>query len=309
MENYFGQNGFTWFIGVVEDRMDPEKLGRVRVRCLGHHSPDILDIPRDHLPWSTVMAPTTNPSMNGLGSTPPFLVEGSWVTGFFLDQFRQESVIVGSLPGYNNPTEDALGKDGFKDPAGLYPRKDHSETMDTNVLSDFEIEESPNHPSLKWRNENLIKDVPTATKPNQGEATKWNELETLNKSKYPLNHVKESESGHIMEIDDTPENERLLDYHRTGTFNEIRPDGTKLSKIVGDEYEIIIKDKNVLISGNCNITVNGNCNQLIKGDYALEVMGSYTEKIHGDQHTLVTGRCDIDAGPNLELTAGRIDLN
>ncbi len=35
MNNYFmGQDGFNWFVGVVEDRADPEKAGRVRVRCL-----------------------------------------------------------------------------------------------------------------------------------------------------------------------------------------------------------------------------------------------------------------------------------
>ena len=29
---------FTWFMGVVEDRMDPEMMGRVRVRCFGFHT-------------------------------------------------------------------------------------------------------------------------------------------------------------------------------------------------------------------------------------------------------------------------------
>ena len=134
MENYFGKNGFIWFVGVVEDRMDPEKLGRVRVRCLGHHSPDKIDIPTNHLSWSTVMAPTTNPSMNGLGSTPPFLVEGSWVTGFFVDQFKQECIIVGSLPGFNFPSEDSDNKDGFKDPNGVYPRSG-TDPEDTNKLA------------------------------------------------------------------------------------------------------------------------------------------------------------------------------
>ena len=33
-ENYFmGMDGFVWFTGVVEDRNDPSKLGRVKVRC------------------------------------------------------------------------------------------------------------------------------------------------------------------------------------------------------------------------------------------------------------------------------------
>ena len=31
-----GQDGFNWFVGVVEDRADPEKAGRVRVRCLSN---------------------------------------------------------------------------------------------------------------------------------------------------------------------------------------------------------------------------------------------------------------------------------
>ena len=32
----FGKN-LVWFVGVVEDRMDPNFLGRVKVRCFGYH--------------------------------------------------------------------------------------------------------------------------------------------------------------------------------------------------------------------------------------------------------------------------------
>ena len=40
-ENYFmGLDGFVWFTGVVEDRQDPKRLGRVRVRVLGMHTED-----------------------------------------------------------------------------------------------------------------------------------------------------------------------------------------------------------------------------------------------------------------------------
>ena len=57
-ENYFmGLDGFVWFTGVVEDRNDPSKLGRVRVRCLGFHTDDLVDIPTADLPWATVMHP------------------------------------------------------------------------------------------------------------------------------------------------------------------------------------------------------------------------------------------------------------
>ena len=35
LNDFMGIDGFRWFIGVVEDRNDPEKASRVRVRCFG----------------------------------------------------------------------------------------------------------------------------------------------------------------------------------------------------------------------------------------------------------------------------------
>ena len=49
MENFYGKDGFIWFTGVVEDRDDPDKLGRVRVRCVGYHTDDVTKIPTDFL--------------------------------------------------------------------------------------------------------------------------------------------------------------------------------------------------------------------------------------------------------------------
>ena len=51
MQNFMGKDGFQWFVGVVEDRQDPKKVGRVRVRCLGYHSENVSDLPTDRLPW------------------------------------------------------------------------------------------------------------------------------------------------------------------------------------------------------------------------------------------------------------------
>ena len=44
-KNFIGLEGFIWWIGVVEDRHDPEQLGRVRVRCFGWHTEDKNKIP------------------------------------------------------------------------------------------------------------------------------------------------------------------------------------------------------------------------------------------------------------------------
>ena len=50
-----GLDGFTWFVGVVEDRNDPDQLGRVRVRCVGLHTEDRTQLPTDDLPWELTL--------------------------------------------------------------------------------------------------------------------------------------------------------------------------------------------------------------------------------------------------------------
>ena len=346
-QSYFmGQDGFIWFVGVVEDRNDPERIGRVRVRCLGFHTEDLNSLPTADLPWAHVMHPVTDPSMQGMGSTPSFLVEGSWVIGFFRDaQEKQQPVIIGSLPG--NPDDPADYTVGFNDPrspytdqipyAGLpaygpYPVDGDDYEMlsghevgepDTNRLAQGKVSETHNSlmnrrlqrlrgdPNIK--DETIGKDddsdetdedklkgtgVPTATQPfleqvsdEAVEETRgfWDEPDPKSikkyaavyiSSQYPYNHVHESESGHIHEIDDSPGAERLFTQHKSGTFEEIHPTGTKVVKIIGDNYEIVAGSSNVSISGNVNLTIAGTVRELIKGDYHLEVEGNYTQKIH-----------------------------
>ena len=101
-DNYFmGLDGFIWFTGVVEDRNDPSQLGRVKVRCLGFHTEDKNKIPTDSLPWAHVMHPVTDPSMQGMGTTPSFLVEGTWVVGFFTDAKRKTTTYYYGLSAWH----------------------------------------------------------------------------------------------------------------------------------------------------------------------------------------------------------------
>ena len=83
--NFMGKDGFHWFVGVVESREDPSQLGRVQVRVLGIHTDNKTSIPTEDLPWATVMQPTTSSANSGIGTSPSFIIEGSWVVGFFMD--------------------------------------------------------------------------------------------------------------------------------------------------------------------------------------------------------------------------------
>ena len=292
-ERFMGTDGFCWFIGVVEDREDPEQLGRVRVRALGLHTEDVMKLPTSDLPWATVMSPTGDPSMNGLGSSPPFLVEGTWIVGFFQDvEDKQHPIILGSLAGFNLEKPDF--SKGFADPKGKYPRQEGE--PDTNRLARGAIAET--HPSLVKRRRLKQTKVPKATKPFLSkvdpddvvdERKTWDEIDPKSNtvSQYPYNHVRESEVGHVHEVDDTPGGERLHTYHNSGSFEEIHPKGDKMVKVVGNNYEVILKDSNVLISGSVNLTIEGSVRELIKGDYIQEIEGDFFQKIHKNHRVKV----------------------
>ena len=300
-QDFMGMDGFFWFAGVVEDRHDPEKAGRVRVRCIGLHTDNLDELPTEDLPWAQVIAPTDSPSMAGMGNTPPFLVEGTHVIGFFMDSREmQQPMILGSIPG--QPVEEADPTKGFYDPTDVYPKTINE--PDTNRLVRGSIGET--HPALQKRRGMKQTEVPISTKPYLAtgvqpgsaldERKTWNEPDPKSNSPtfYPFNHVHESECGHIHEVDDTPGGERLLQQHISGTFTEIHPTGDKVVKVVGENYEISIKDKSILIEGDLNVTVKGNKNELIKGDYVLEVEGDMYTKIYKNQRTKVGASFDID---------------
>ena len=323
-QNYFmGLDGFVWFTGVVEDRNDPSQLGRVKVRCLGFHTENKNDIPTVDLPWAHVMHPVTNPSMQGMGQTPSFLVEGTWVVGFFRDaNEKQQPVIMGTLPGY--PQEVADKTKGFNDPNGTYPsstitHSDHStKESDVNRLARNETDKA--HKVVTTKNDGVTKDVPIANVD-----TKWTEPSSAYAATYPKNHVYETESGHIQELDDTADNERIHEYHKAGTFYEIDKDGNKSTRIVGDNYEVIAKDNNVNVKGSVNLTIDTNCNTYIKGNWEIQVdgnvneviKGSLTQKVTGavsetyeaSQKTNITGTLDLDASTEVDIDAATINMN
>lgn len=86
MHNYiFNRDGFNWWIGVVEDRNDPEKMGRCRVRIFGYHPTQKEELATEDLPWAWPIQPITSAGISGKGSSPLGPLPGTWVVGWFLD--------------------------------------------------------------------------------------------------------------------------------------------------------------------------------------------------------------------------------
>ena len=87
-------------------------------------------------------------------------------------------------------------------------------------------------------------------------------------AKYPKNNVYASESGHVIEIDDTSGAERIHIYHKSGTFVEMHPNGDVVTHtsngfktVTGNEKIHVTKDMEITADGNINITsTKGNIN-------------------------------------------------
>ena len=289
--NYFmGQDGFSWFVGVIEDRADPEKAGRVRVRCLGYHTADTQKIPTEDLPWASVMMPVTAGANSGIGVSPHFLLEGTWVVGFFRDPAKQEPVILGALPGYNSSdttnftiaASSKLGgfsspKDGggFKDPNSKYPTALYVDKTDTNVLAQELISDHVSN-SVKTSTDSWSTASGSAEQPATTQAS----------AKYPTNHVFETESGHYVEFDDTEGNERIHLFHKMGTFIEIDSSGNMIIKTVGNVTNIVAGNMDVYVKGNYSVSAGGNID--------IYAGKNLTEKVDGNRKTTIKGTETIE---------------
>lgn len=281
------QGGFKnllWFLGVVEDRSDPRRLGRIKVRCFDIHPDNKDQVPTEDLPWAI-------PVLGGYDTNYKPPLEGSWVFGFFLDgEDAQHPMVMGLVPGVTttsaNPDGAFSGFDYFPKVEDLYqpdmPRLSRGENIEeTNVARRYINRES-----------------------NIGYG--WEEPNPPYNAEYPYNKIYQTESGHVMEFDDTPGSERINIEHLTGTFTEIAPNGSKTTKVVGDNYTIVESNDKIFIKGNADVVIYGAKTVNIEGDCNLTVDGTMKTTVHGDYNLDVAGAININSGQTFFLKSSGI---
>jgi hypothetical protein len=252
----FGTEGFFWWFGVVEDRDDPQKLGRVKVRVHNFHG-DKIKTPTEDLQWAFIIMQPTSASYQKTGLSPTGLMVGTTVIGFFADGGEgQMPMILGSLPGIED-----------KDPAK------HDVTL-------------------------LAREVNPLNKTTVGP-----EPSSAYSAVYPYNRVYQSESGHIIELDDTPNKERIHLFHRSGTYTEINNDGRRVNKIVADDIEVVLKDKTLYVQGNVKVDIKGNLDATVEGNAKVSVTGNMDVKVGGNYNLNVSGDVKIN-GKTVNINNG-----
>lgn len=120
-------------------------------------------------------------------------------------------------------------------------------------------------------------------------------------AEYPYNMVFESRSGHIQEFDDTPGFERYNRVHPAGSYEEIRPDGTRVVKIVGDDYQIVMQGRKLNVKGNLQVVIEGdafiynmgNVQQTVDGNVTEFVRGNVNQTVEGEYLGLIKGNAEL----------------
>lgn len=290
----FKSTDFNWFTGVVEDRHDPLLLNRVKVRCFGWHTENKRALPTEELPWASVLMPTTSSGTSGVGEGTHGLVEGSWVMGFFRDgNDAQDPVILGTIMGINS--EGAEPTTGFNDPYGVFPREAGTDAGNRALGLDSE----------------RVRPVGAG------------EPEDAYAPQYPYNKVRLTESGHIIEFDDTPGAERINIQHRTGSFIELRPD-TSMRTRSKERFDAMTQwivtvsgDATVNVGGSMSTTVQGNMTSTVGGNAYIDTKGNITSRTSGSHYGYVTGSTVLQTQGNINVkttgsltvdSAGKIDF-
>jgi hypothetical protein len=230
-------------------------------------------------------------------------VSSSFITGIFDNGFESPQVFQQtiSLPEITGDPEQSLESidvqdsenlqklevvnKGFVDPTATFPTKEYATGSEVNKLAQGE----PTNSLVQAKDSNRMTSAPLP-----GDNS-FNEPKSAYKAQYPFNKVTETESGHVIEIDDTPGAERLHVYHKAGTYIEIDRDGNTVFRRKGSDYQIIDKNGYVSVAGHLNLSVAGSVNLFAGNNANVEIVGDAKLMVHND--------FVLQAGGNIYMSA------
>ena len=299
-ETGIGIKSPLWFVGVVENRNDPRKEGRVQVRAFGTHGTN-KQVPTDRLPWALCISGSYDPNY----PIPPL---NSWVFGFFLDgRDAQQPMIIGLIPTQMT---------GLIDPEtngwGVIPTQNVDLDSQGARATDFGQPQN----SRKARGEEIQNTSVLLQEVNRVEADFSTAVEGLAvqepapayNTQYPYNRVIETAAGHSIELDDSPGGKRITIFHNTGSFIEIDNSGIMNVKATGDLYLSSMKNIIIIAEGRQMVKVKGDAVFSVDGNMIHEVSGDMQQIVRGNYQLSVAGQLNLNAGEEIQARAAKVRI-
>lgn len=241
--DYRIDNDKLWGIyrGVIEDRKDPEKLCRCRIRVLGVHDEDIIKtdisgIPNfDELPWAEPCYGLFQGSISGNGMwTVPR--QGTYVFVFFENGNLMQPRYFLTSPGM--PELPADPSKGFNDPEGIWPLETWLEEPETHRYAKRDKLGETSLLMTKLPSVDIGVDIAIGGT--------WNEYPPMYQAHYPDNNVihttnNDGEEDIYFEIDNTPGEGRFHFYHFSNSYFEVDKDGRMTLRNAFDRWDIVDK--------------------------------------------------------------------
>jgi len=309
---------------VVEDNKDPLEISRVRVRIYGIHTPDNENISgkfnvvkSSELPWAEIMGGTDFGLLGGIGLS-TVLQQGTWVWVMLDHDNPNMPIVVGTIKGTVKSRPSYASGEGFNDKDDVYPLKARYNEPDLNRLTRNKKLQDPAYDTPigvyssidtihKQINDNL--DVISVIDSVSGSNVSQTEPNSTNNSSvYPEVAVLETASGHCVELDDSPNNERMRFYHKSGSYIEMKPDGSIVRKTVGgtdhyismgDVQEHVAKGVKTYIENNLEEIIEGGIKQHVNMDLFKHVGGFF--KITADGNLEIVN--DVKITGSLEVSS------
>lgn len=134
------------------------------------------------------------------------------------------------------------------------------------------------------------------------------ELPPAHAPEYPYNNVTATESGHLVEMDDTPGAERLNFHHRTGSHIEMRPDGTVKYVCKSKRQDVTVADQEIIVNGDYKITIAGGANIYVRnGVFEIQADNGLAINVKG-QLKMKGDDIFLRADNKISLAAPRVDI-
>ena len=233
------------------------------------------------------------------GLTPENAIEKA---GEFYDEFVSSTAFTSSrdfsLDNVDNTAKEIAEEFGFIDPNAKFPTNDYQYRSEVNKLAQGDFSGT----AVPVKNKERISGV----KLPGGQA--FDQPISPYKALYPFNKVTQTESGHIIEIDDTPGAERIHIYHKSGTFIEVDANGTMVQRVRGSSYNFIDRNGKLSISGQGDISVGGDLNVFVGQDASIEVEGDVNIKCFNDITAEAAGNINLTAAEEFNIVGSNVNI-
>jgi len=288
-----------FFIGVIENRDDPQRQGRVQVRAFGVHGLNDK-VPTQALPWATCL-------VNDLFNQIPD--ENDFVFGLFIDgRDAQQPIIIGTVPTqYNeaiNPETKGWGV--ITEQPELNSRATQPENLGQPHLSRLERGEELQKTHLHGQKMARVTKVTVADDPEGGQS--WDEPDPGYQAAYPYNRVIQS-ARHIVELDDTPGSERItITNTETQSYVQIGSGGNIVTKATGARFDVTDENQYVHIGGRSYVSIDGDATVYVDGNKTEEITGDLKTIVHGNHSHSVGGQSNYNVSEQIQMRAGDIRM-